>query len=315
MRPTPACSQRQSAAPSHIAAGVHQRRPPSLSTDQVPANVVGYSTTRTARAVAQGVKQAASTTSTPTRWPVSQQTLAHSLGGCQAGPPPPLLARAPPRAAHWRAIQMWPAAWPGTGAPYSGARSPSMIPPLLARTPRQAALRATQMQTTTRSRTGTPHRGARSTSTVAPPPSHPRSSRPPLGAAVSQPAPGMPTGRQSSGYAATPLTHPTRVSHTRRSAAHRRAIQNATAVWPWTGTPHWGARPPPSRAGTPQRCTAARRRRGLAAPRHIHSQPPSGNPTTLFFKHRSSHRDHHHHHPHTEHTACHHWTCQVTKTG
>jgi len=26
-------------------------------------------------------------------------------------------------------------------------------------------------------------------------------------------------------------------------------------------------------------------------------------------------RDHHHYHPHTEHTACHHWTCQVTKTG
>jgi len=42
---------------------------------------------------------------------------------------------------------------------------------------------------------------------------------------MSQPAPGTPTGRQSSSHSATPPTHPTHVSHTQRSAAHRRAIQ------------------------------------------------------------------------------------------
>ena len=113
---------------------------------------------------------------------------ARSLGGRQAGPPPPLLACVPRRAAHWRAIQMRPAAWPGTGAPYSGTRSPSTAPP--------------------------------------PPPSHPRSGCPPLGAA---------NVAASSGHAhwetvkqilsTTSPTHPTRISHTRRSAAHRRAIQ------------------------------------------------------------------------------------------
>ena len=37
--------------------------------------------------------------------------------------------------------------------------------------------------------------------------------------------PGTPTGRQSSGSSATPSAHPTCISHTRRSRAHRRAFQ------------------------------------------------------------------------------------------
>src|SRR5260221_2928763 len=56
-------------------------------------------------------------------------------------------------------------------------------------------------------------------------PPHPRNGRPPLGAAMSQPPPGTPIGKQSSGSSATPPAHPTRVPHTRRSAAQRRAIQ------------------------------------------------------------------------------------------
>ena len=53
---------------------------------------------------------------------------------------------------------------------------------------------------------------------------------------------------------------------------------NATAPWPWTGTLHRGARPPPSRADTPQRSTTARRHRGLTAPCHTHSSSPSPSP-------------------------------------
>src|SRR5260221_50328 len=58
---------------SHIAAGVHRRLTPPLSTDQVP-DARGYPITRMARPVVQGAERAASTTSTPMRWPVSQQT-------------------------------------------------------------------------------------------------------------------------------------------------------------------------------------------------------------------------------------------------
>jgi len=150
MHPTPTHLQRQSAALSHMSwphehtlARSLQRHhvhcswhtlmlpPLSLSTDQVPMNAAGYSIIHTVCPVVQGVKWAASTMSTPTQWPVSQQTLACSLGGCQAGPLPPLLAHAPRRAAHWRAIQTRPAAWPGTGVPYLGAHSPSTAPPPL----------------------------------------------------------------------------------------------------------------------------------------------------------------------------------------
>jgi len=83
-------------------------------------------------------------------------------------------------------IQMWPATLPRSGRPYSGTHSPLM---------------------------------------VAPPPPHLQSGRPPLEVAMLQPAPGTPIGRQSSGYSATPLTHPTHVLHLQRSEAHRRAIQ------------------------------------------------------------------------------------------
>jgi len=76
---------------------------------------------------------------------------------------------------------------------------------------------------------------------------------------------------------ATSPTHTTRISHTWRSAAHRRAYPNATAASPWTSAPYWGARPPSSRAATPQRCTVARRHHGLAAPCLT---PPASSVTT-----------------------------------
>ena len=107
---------------------------------------------------------------------------------------------------------------------------------------------------------------------------------------MSQPAPGPPIGRQSSGYSATPLTHPTHVSHSQRSEAHRRAIQTrwqhgrGLVCHIRACVPHHQE----AQATTSHRCMAARRHRGLTAP----SQPPSGNSTTPFFKHCSSHRDH-----------------------
>jgi len=100
---------------------------------------------------------------------------------------------------------------------------------------------------------------------------------------VSQPALGTPIGRQSSSHSATPLTHLTCISHMRRSSAHRRAYPNVMAASPWTGMPHRGMRPPSLRAATPQRCTAARRCHGLAAP-HL--------------THHSGHCDHHTRPPH-----------------
>jgi len=78
---------------------------------------------------------------------------------------------------------------------------------------------------------------------------------------------------------------------------------NAMAAWPWTGAPHWGTYPSPSRTTTSHRCTAARRHCGLAAP----SQPPSGNPTTPFSSNQAAivttreRRDHYHHHHHHHH--------------
>jgi hypothetical protein len=132
---------------------------------------------------AQGARQAASTMSTPTQWPVSQQT-------------PGSLTRRPPfhhpfwpaqHAFHaHQAIQLWPS---------SMARN-------------QHAILGHAF----------PIDGGTTTT------SYPQSGRPPLGVATSQPAPGMPIGRQSSGSCATSPAHMTRVSHTQRSAAHRRDI-------------------------------------------------------------------------------------------
>src|SRR5260221_7749526 len=117
--------RRRRARPPHGCRGTAQphrsRRtstpyPPPLSTDQVP-DAQGYPITRMARPVAQGAERAASTTSTPMRWPVSQQT----PGSLTRRPPcRPLghtlfaratcVSRAPTRAAHWTAIQARPAA-------------------------------------------------------------------------------------------------------------------------------------------------------------------------------------------------------------
>jgi hypothetical protein len=55
---------------------------------------------------------------------------------------------------------------------------------------------------------------------------------------------------------ATLLAHPTRAPCAEVSSPPE-GNPNATAPWPWTGAPHRGTRPPPSRAGTPQRRTAA----------------------------------------------------------
>ena len=87
-------SQRQSAAPSHIAAGVHRCRPPlSLSTDQVPANAVGYPITHgvpsRARIPSNGQRQrprraaeeACVTANTRlAHWEAAKQALHHPFG-------------------------------------------------------------------------------------------------------------------------------------------------------------------------------------------------------------------------------------------
>ena len=80
-----------------------------------------------------------------------------------------------------------PAAWPGTGAPYSGARSPSTAPPSPPVIPKAAA------HHWERQHRSQPRAHPSGVSRAAPPP--------------------------------LPLHTTTRVSHARRSAAHRRAIQ------------------------------------------------------------------------------------------
>ena len=228
--------------------------------------------------------------------PCRSRHQARSPGGRQVGPPPPTF---------WHArqgeqptggqIQPRPAAWPGTGVPYSpGARSPSM---------------------------------------AAPPP-HPRNGRPPLGAATSQPrtaarerfgsaAPipvtsgnlsryhhmhGSPSrARSQTGgvdhngthavarvaasprhahweaverlFRYSPHTPDPRFAHAEVSSPQK-GHPNATAASPWTGAPHRATRPSPSRATTSHRRMAARRRRGVAAP----SQPPFWQPHHLVFR-------------------------------
>ncbi|HEX3641014.1 MAG TPA: hypothetical protein VHV10_06980, partial [Ktedonobacteraceae bacterium] len=93
-------------------------------------------------------------------------------------------------------------------------------------------------------------------------PPHPQNGRPPLGAAMSQPPPGTPVGKQSSGSSATPPAHPTRVSHTRRSAAQRRAIQMRRQHGRGPAR-HIGARVPHHREWA--HCTDARRQGGVVA--------------------------------------------------
>jgi len=83
----------------------------------------------------------------------------------------------------------------------------------------------------------------------------------------------------------TPSPHPTRASRAEVSSPPE-AIQTRRhhGPWPWTGAPHRGARPSPSRVTTSQRRTMARRHRGLAVPRHT---SPS-NLTTFVFKHQDT---------------------------
>jgi hypothetical protein len=176
-------------------------QPLSLSTDQVP-DAAGYFITH-ARPVAQGARQAAPTTSTPTRWPVMQQT-------------PGLLTRRPPfHHPFWPAQHVFhthqgeqptggqpscsPAAWPGTGAPYSGMRSPSTAappPPLIP----EAAAHHSERQHHNQPR-ACPSGGSR-----ADPPLLPQHIRPAFRTCRGQ----QPTEGHS----------------------------NATTAWPWTGVPH-----------------------------------------------------------------------------
>jgi hypothetical protein len=172
--------------PAHIDASP----PPSLS-PQTKYPMQRGTLSHTSRPVAQGARRAAPTTSTPTRWPVSQQT-------------PGLLTRRPPfHHPFWPAQHAFhahqgeqptggqsscgPAAWPGTGAPYSGARSPSTAPPSPPVIPKAAA------HHWERQHRSQPRAHPSGVSRAAPPP--------------------------------LPLHTTTRVSHARRSAAHRRAIQ------------------------------------------------------------------------------------------
>ena len=109
-------------------------------------------------------------------------------------------------------------------------------------------------------------------------------------------------GRPPCRPSTTFVAHLTRVSHTRRSAAHWRAIHPRTAARLWTGVPYSGACPPPTAppppypqsghpqlgAATSQRRTAERRRRGLTAPsQHLPAPPPC-----FFSSSQGSHRHH-----------------------
>ena len=237
--------------------------PPLLSTDQVP-DAAGYFITHPAHPVVQGAKRAALTTSTPMQWPMSQQT----LGSLTRRPP-----SRPPHHPFWHAQHAFHvrqgeqptggqssrglAAWPGTGTPYSGARSastPAPPPPLI--------LKAAAHQ---------------------------------MGAATSQSTRAHPLGgSRADSLRYSPSTPDPRFAHAEVSSPQK-GHSNVTAALPWTGAPYRGARPPPSRAGTPQRHTAAWRHGGLVAPRHTHSSNYH-----IPFKHQGAiatmceRRNHHH---------------------
>ena len=124
----------------------------------------------------------------------------------------------------------------------------------------------------------------------------------PLEVAMSQPAPGTPIGRQSSSYSATPLTNPTHVSHSQRSAAHRRPIQMqwqhgcGLACYIRAPIPHHQERP---------HCTDAWQQGGITASQP-HLSPLLAIPPPCFSsiavaiattcKQHDCHHHHHHHH-------------------
>jgi len=228
--------------------------PPLSPQTKYPRTQRGPHHTRRAQSRKNSVKRAAPTRTQ--RRPMSQQTLARSLGGRQAGPPPPLLARAPRRAAHWRAIQTRPAAWPGTGAPYSGARSPS----------------------------------------TAPPPLSPSQRPPTIGSGNVAASPGHAHWETVERILfPTSPTHPTRVLHTRRSAAHRRAIQTRQQHRRGPAR-HIGARVPHHRE-RPHR-SDVRRQGGVTPlqPRLKHLFQASQQPIATTREWHDDDDHHHHHH-------------------
>ena len=141
------------------AVGVHRRHssPPSprrhhippLSTDQVPANAAGYSITYTARPVTQEFSQ---------------------TGGVDTHAKVARVATNPVHA-HWEAIER------------ILRYSPGILDPRFTHAEVSSPQKGYPNPTAAWPWSGTPHRGARSPSTAAPPP-HPQSGRPPLGAAT-----------------------------------------------------------------------------------------------------------------------------------
>jgi len=162
---------------------------------------------------------------------------------------------------------MWLAAWPGTGTPYLGVHS------LL----------------------------------IAPPPSLSSLKWPPtIGSGNVVASPGHAHWETVEWIiSATSPTHPTHVSHTQRSAACRRATQNAMAALLWTGAPHQDMHPPHYRQ-QPRR-TDAWQQGGIAAlqPHPRHFQQTQGSYHTPFqasqqpiaiMREQHDHHDHHYHH-------------------
>ena len=254
--------------------------PPLLSTDQVP-DAAGYFVTHPARPVAQGAKQAALTTSTPMRWPVLQQT-----PGSLTWRPPSGPLHHPfwhtQHAFHARQGELptggqsshGPAAWPGTGAPYSGVRSAS---------------------------------------TPAPPPTLILKRPPTYGSGNVAVNPGTSTGgSRADSLCYSPSTPDPCFAHMEVSSPQK-GHSNVMAASLWTGAPYWGACPLSSRAGTSQPCIAARRRCRIAPlqPHLGHLRRPQWS-HHIPFEHRGTittmhgQRIHHHAqaarpHPHNHH--------------
>ena len=228
---------------------------PLLSTDQVP-DAAGYFTTHPVRSVTQGAKRAALTTSTPMQWPMSQQT-------------PGLLTRRPPNGPlhhpFWHAQHAFHARQGEQPTGGQSSHGPATWPG-----------------------TGAPYSGTRSASTPAPPPL--------LKAAAHQ---WERQHRSQPGHIHweaverilrySPSTPDPHVAHVEVSSPQK-GYPNATAASPWTGAPYRGARPPSSRAGTPQRRTAARRHRALAAPPQSPSETSRVSPHS--FRAPRCHRNH-----------------------
>jgi len=255
----------------HIAAGVHRRHPPpSLSTDQVPANAAGYPITHGA----------------PSRARI--QSNGQRQCPCRAAEEACVTANT--RLAHWEATKQ------AIHHPFWHAHQGEQP------TRGQSRRRQQHGQEPARhTRVRTPHRQQHHPLIFKLAAHHWEQQ------CCSQPR-ARPLGdSRADSFHYLPDT-PDPHFHTRGGQQPQKGHPNAIAASPWTGAPYWGVRPSPLRATTSHRCTAARRRRGIAAPSQPPSGNPTTpffqaakRPIATTHERHDHHHHHHHHYRDREH--------------